>query len=74
MRWETEQAGRDARAAAQRWRDHRAACVMCSRPPSRRAVCVTGIALEGAKRTAADVLAAHRELDSMPNPDQETLI
>lgn len=76
MRWETEQAAREARAAAQRWRDHRANCVKCSRAVRRHAEqwdCLEGMMLDSAAVTARQVRAAHWELDAMPQDEQEKL-
>lgn len=75
-RWETELAAREAGTAAQRWRDHRAGCVACSRAVRTHAEnwgCLTGMMLQSAEATARRVLAAHRELDAMPPEDQESL-
>lgn len=76
MRWETELAAREAGTAAQRWRDHRAACVACFRAVRKHVEnwdCLEGMMLQSAAGTARRVLEAHRELDRESPDDQESL-
>jgi hypothetical protein len=60
--------------AAMVWAEHKTACSTCSLPARRRtAKCAAGSKLLGAVATANANLAAAREADGRPHPEQGML-